>query len=128
MVKKTKTVKKPWGAFEEFATNEKVTVKIITVNKGGILSLQSHKHRTELWVALDSGLIAVVGARKAKLSAGQKITIPKGAKHRIMAARKARFLEISFGRFDENDIVRYEDVYGRISKQDNKSSRKYRAL
>jgi|SRR3989344_6084242 len=103
---------RPWGKFEEYAHNEKVTVKIITVKKGGILSLQSHKHRKELWVALDLGLTAVIGKKK-KLRVGQMMWIPKGAKHRIMSSRNARFLEISFGKFDENDIRRYEDVYGR---------------
>ncbi|HLC79796.1 MAG TPA: phosphomannose isomerase type II C-terminal cupin domain [archaeon] len=115
-MEKTKLVKKPWGKFEEYATNKKVTVKIITVKKAGILSLQSHKHRDELWIALDSGLIAIVNGREKKLKIGQTILIPRRSKHRVKATRNARFLEISSGKFDENDIIRYEDVYGRASR------------
>tara|TARA_Y100000310_G_scaffold344615_1_gene458315 strand:- start:4921 stop:5271 length:351 start_codon:yes stop_codon:yes gene_type:complete len=116
MSKRPKLVEKPWGKFEEYSTNEKTTVKIITVKKGEILSLQSHKHRKELWVALDEGLIAQISGRKKKLKKGETILVPKKAKHRVMAKENARFLEISFGKFDENDIVRYEDKYGRINK------------
>ncbi len=107
------TMKKPWGGFEEYATNARCTVKIITVKKGGVLSLQSHKHREELWVALDDGLTAIISGRKTRLKKGQKVFIPRRARHRMMASRNARFLEVSFGRFDENDIIRYEDKYGR---------------
>ena len=67
MTKRPKLVEKPWGKFEEYSTNEKNTVKIISVKKGEILSLQSHKYRKELWVALDDGLIAQVSGRKKKL-------------------------------------------------------------
>jgi len=113
MSKRPKIVKKPWGKFEEYTTNEKTTVKIITVNKEAILSLQSHKNRKELWLALDPGLTALIGNRKTRLKKGEIIMVPKKARHRIMASKKARFLEISFGKFDENDITRYEDKYGR---------------
>ena len=108
-----KPVKKPWGKFEEYATNEKVTVKIITVKKGAALSLQSHRHRSELWVALDDGLTAIIGKKKIRMRKGMPVAVPKGAIHRTLASRNARFLEISSGHFDENDIVRYEDKYGR---------------
>lgn len=113
MRKRPKTVLKPWGKFEEYTHNEKVTVKVITVKKGGVLSLQSHRHRAELWVALDNGLGVIINGRKKRLKKGQVAFVPKGAKHRAMASRTARFLEISFGKFDENDIARYEDKYGR---------------
>jgi len=118
---KQKTVVKPWGKFDQYSHNEKSTVKIITVKKGGILSLQSHKNRKEFWVALEPGLTAVVGKRKVKLKKGETIAIPKGAKHRITASKEARFLEISYGNFDENDIIRYEDIYGRAKKQNTKN-------
>ena len=112
-MKRPKIVKKPWGKFEEYTHNEKTTVKIISVKRGGILSLQSHKHRKELWVALDEGLTAVVGTKRKNLRKGEMIMVPKKARHRMLASRNARFLEISFGNFDENDIKRYEDAYGR---------------
>ena len=113
-MKRPKTTKKPWGKFEEYATNEKVTVKIITVKKGGILSLQSHKYRKELWVALDDGLTAQISGKRKKMAKGRMVMVPRHARHRIAASRNARFLEVSFGKFDEDDIVRYEDIYGMV--------------
>jgi len=109
-----KEVIRPWGKFNTYAFNEKCTVKIITVNKGEILSLQKHKHRSETWIAIDSGLVAQVGNKKFKLKIGQRINISKHTKHRISSTKKARFLEVSFGKFDENDEIRLEDKYGRV--------------
>lgn len=108
-----KEVKRPWGKFNTYAFNEKCTVKIITVNKGQILSLQKHKHRSERWIALDSGLTAQIGNKKIKLKLGQIVNIPKNTKHRVSSTKKARFLEVSFGKFDEKDEIRLEDKYGR---------------
>ena len=110
---KPKTVSKPWGKFIEYATNKKVTVKIIHVKKGGKLSLQSHKNRTEFWVALDEGLTVLVNGRKKRLKKGETAFVPRKAKHRVIASKNARFLEIAYGKFDEKDIKRFEDVYGR---------------
>lgn len=110
----TLVVEKPWGKFEQYSLNEKSTVKIITVKKGEILSLQSHQLREEMWVTLDDGLIAEIGGKEIPLNKGDRVIIPKKTKHRIRAEKKARFLEISFGEFDENDIKRYEDKYGRV--------------
>lgn len=108
------SVEKPWGKFEQYTLNEKTTIKIITVKKGQKLSLQKHEKRKELWVALDEGLTAEINGKKIRLKKGQMIIVPKKAKHRTWATKTARFLEISFGHFDENDIKRYEDVYGRV--------------
>lgn len=108
------SVKKPWGEFTQYTHNQPVTVKIIAVKKGGVLSLQMHRKRDELWIPLDSGLIAQVGGKKTKCVVGQKIFVPRQTKHRMSATKTARFLEISFGEFDENDIVRFEDKYGRV--------------
>lgn len=112
--KKALVVKKPWGNFTQFTHNEKTTVKIITVNKGGVLSLQSHRKRKELWVALDDGLTATIKGKSTMLRKGGMLIVPLGAKHRLAASKKARLLEISFGKFDEKDIIRYEDKYGRV--------------
>ena len=91
--------------------------KILTLNPRQKLSLQSHTQRDELWVALDPGLEAVVGRKKIKLKVGQRVFIRRGVKHSLQSLnrkRKARVLEISFGKFDEKDITRYDDIYGRI--------------
>ena len=109
-------VKKPWGSFTQFTQNEKTTVKIIEVKKGGVLSLQSHKKRDELWVALDAGLEFEIAGKKTKAVIGKPFFVPRKTRHRVHALRTARFLEISFGFFDEKDILRFEDKYGRKGK------------
>ncbi len=113
---------RPWGQFEQFSHNEQTTVKIITVKSGQRLSKQRHKHRDELWIALDDGLVAEIDDKITELKKGDKIFIPKTTIHRISAKddllnkqgiKEARFLEIAYGEFDESDIERLSDDYGR---------------
>ncbi|MCY3776627.1 MAG: phosphomannose isomerase type II C-terminal cupin domain [Candidatus Aminicenantes bacterium] len=106
---------RPWGAFRRFTHNRASTVKIITVNPGQVLSLQLHRHRDELWVALDPGLRVTVGERTWEAEPCEEIYIPRQTRHRAAGAgpRPSRWLEIAFGEFDEEDIVRLEDRYGR---------------
>jgi len=113
---KTVYVEKPWGCFHQYTHNEISTVKIITVNPHQQLSLQSHKKRDELWIFIDEGLIAEVAEKKIRSKRNQQISIIRGEKHRLTndSDQAARIMEISFGYFDENDIVRYEDRYGRV--------------
>jgi len=113
---RTLRVKKPWGFFDQFTLNEPSTVKILTVNPHQRLSLQSHRQRQELWVFLDKDLIAEIDGRKTKFSPNEQAFISKGTEHRLIndSDHVARVLEISFGPFDENDIVRHEDDYGRV--------------
>ena len=105
-------VEKPWGKFEQYTHNMLSTVKVITVHSGGSLSLQYHHWRDELWVMLDEGAEIQVGDTIMRPQAGERIFIPRTTVHRLSAAgdRPVRILEISFGEFDENDIVRLEDV------------------
>lgn len=103
---------RPWGKFEQFVNNEKSTVKILDVEAGKRLSLQSHQNRDELWVALDEVEVEVNGLKK-NLSRGEKIFIPKNSQHRLSSNKGGRILEISFGDFKEEDIIRYEDDFGR---------------
>ncbi|MDP3698777.1 MAG: HAD-IIB family hydrolase [Nanoarchaeota archaeon] len=106
---------RPWGAFERFTANQISTVKILEVNPQQRLSLQSHQHREELWIALDDGVIAEINGVKLYLKKGDKIVVPKEAKHRLSSeSGTVRVLEIAFGNFDENDITRYEDDFGRM--------------
>lgn len=107
----------PWGYMERLAHNKQCTVKIITLEQGQRLSLQSHKNRDELWIPLNEGLIVEVGEKAIKTHVWQKLKIPRGTKHRAYASTHAcKILEISFGHFDENDIERYSDDYGRADK------------
>jgi mannose-6-phosphate isomerase len=105
---------RPWGRFRQFAHNEVCTVKIITVAAGGILSLQRHQTRDELWVVIDPGLRIEVGDVVAEPVAGEEFFIPRGTVHRLSSAGPAgRILEVAFGVFDEQDIERLQDVYDR---------------
>ncbi len=102
---------RPWGKFEQFSHNEKSTVKIITVNDGAKLSLQSHKNRDEAWVVLDGNIKIVLDDKTYDTKPGDRFEIKRGQKHRLIGP--GRVLEISYGNFNENDIVRYEDDFGR---------------
>jgi mannose-6-phosphate isomerase len=112
-------VEKPWGKFEQYTHNMLSTVKVITVDSGGFLSLQYHHWRDELWVVLDEGAEIQLGDTIVWPQRGERIFIPRTTVHRLAASGDGpvRILEISFGEFDENDIVRLDDVYGRTSVQ-----------
>jgi mannose-6-phosphate isomerase len=114
-------VEKPWGKFEQYTHNALSTVKIITVQPGGALSLQYHHRRDELWVVLDAGAQIQLGDIDIRPRVGDRVFIPRATAHRLSAAgdRAVRILEVSFGEFDEDDIVRLEDVYGRAPVQDD---------
>ncbi len=104
---------RPWGNFSQYTHNQISTVKIIEINAGGILSLQLHHLRDELWIPLDEGIVAEIGGQKIHAEVGKPLFVPKETKHRLSAEKKSRVLEIAFGNFDENDIVRFDDKYGR---------------
>lgn len=106
---------RPWGEFERFTLNEKTTVKIITVKAGEAFSLQSHKHRGEFWRVLSgTGVITLDQDRRA-ISVGESFFSPVGHEHRMEGGPEGlTFLEISFGDFDEGDITRLDDKYGRV--------------
>ncbi len=107
---------KPWGSFEQYTHNLPSTVKIITVAPGGTLSRQYHHHRDELWVVLDPGARIEMDGKDLSPEPGEKLYIPRETVHRLSAEGEepVRILEISFGEFEEEDIVRLEDVYGRV--------------
>jgi len=106
---------RPWGKFEQFSENEPSTVKIITVNPGEQLSIQRHQKRGELWIALDTGLIRYHKGEWRVIHPGAMEYIRTGETHSMKneGSKPARFLEIAFGQFDEDDIERLEDKYGR---------------
>lgn len=103
---------RPWGNFIQFTTNEPSTVKILTIKPHESTSLQYHKLRQEFWKVLKGSPIVIIGSAKVLASEGQEFFIQKGFKHRIEARdTEVQILEISFGTFDEQDIVRLEDKY-----------------
>jgi mannose-6-phosphate isomerase-like protein (cupin superfamily) len=109
-----RTEERPWGSFTLFALNEPASVKIITVAAGGRLSLQRHGHRAETWLVLDAGLEVLVGDRQWIALPGEVVNVPCGAVHRMSATGGAvRVLEVVLDQFDEDDIERLDDAYGR---------------
>lgn len=113
---------RPWGAWEvldlgtENGPNgiEEFCIKKITVNPGGILSLQSHKLRREEWTVLEGDLEVTRNHEILNLKAGDTVEIPCGAVHRMAnrSDRPAIVKEIQRGVCSEDDIIRHEDVYG----------------
>lgn len=107
-------IKKPWGQFDQFTHNEETTVKIISINPNSSLSLQYHNNRSEFWYILSGHPIVTIGSITTEAKAGDEFNIDKMEKHRIETKdEEARFLEICYGDFDENDIIRIEDKYDR---------------
>jgi mannose-6-phosphate isomerase len=106
---------RPWGKFRAYPHEAATSIKVITVNPGGSLSLQYHERRAEFWVALDPGLEVTVGDRVWRPEKNEEIYIPRTAPHRLrcLGRRPARVMEIWLGYSDEADIVRLEDKYGR---------------
>jgi mannose-6-phosphate isomerase len=108
------TEQRPWGKFEKFHENKPCTVKLIHVNPFSRLSLQYHKKRSEFWMIVNGIAHVQVDNRFYVLKEGQTVEIPKNTRHRIEAKKtKCVILEISYGAFDEDDIVRLEDDYKR---------------
>ncbi len=106
---------RPWGSFCQFTQNENTTVKIISVKPNSILSLQYHQNREEFWYIISGHPIITIGENKIDAKIGDEFFINKMQKHQIEAKEEpVQFLEISYGDFDEGDIVRLEDKYGRI--------------
>jgi len=113
---KTKTVKRPWGEFEQFSLNEKSTVKILNIKPKQELSLQSHKKRDELWKIIEGNAVVTIGKKSYNAKEGDSFLIKRKKDHQLKAKNiKVRVLEISFGLFDEKDETRISDKYGRSS-------------
>ncbi len=105
---------RPWGDFERFTLNEKTTVKIITVKAGEAFSLQTHEKRDEFWRVLRGSGVIRLGEKDHEAHEGDVFFSPRHTMHRATGGPDGlTFLEIAFGEFDENDIKRFEDRYGR---------------
>jgi mannose-1-phosphate guanylyltransferase/mannose-1-phosphate guanylyltransferase/mannose-6-phosphate isomerase len=105
---------RPWGSFERFTLNEASTVKIITVNAGEAFSLQTHAHRSEFWRVIGGSGTVTIGGLVHDAHPGESYFIPQGSTHRALGGPEGLvFIEIALGAFDEADITRLEDKYGR---------------
>ena len=109
---------KPWGSYKTFEKDKGFLVKRITVAPGEILSLQSHKHRSEHWLVASGVATVECDGEKSYLNQFESISIPQGAKHRLSNENKEllKVVEVQFGEIlSEDDITRYEDKYKRES-------------
>jgi mannose-1-phosphate guanylyltransferase/mannose-6-phosphate isomerase len=88
----------------------------MSLEAGHRLSLQSHSGRAELWIVLDPGAVVQIGETVHHPSPGDELWIPAGQKHRLSSEGAAvRVLEVAFGDWNQEDITRYDDDYGRPS-------------
>ena len=105
---------RPWGNFERFTLNEKTTVKIVSVKPDQSISLQTHEHRDEFWKVIKGSGIIHIDETDRPAKEGDTFFSPRHAKHRVTGGPDGlAFLEIAFGDFEETDITRLEDLYGR---------------
>lgn len=107
---------RPWGDYEQVDAGHRYQVKRITVKPGGRLSLQSHRHRAEHWVVVTGTAKVTVNGEEFILTENQSTFIPLGAVHRLENPGKIalELIEVQSGSYlGEDDIERYEDVYGR---------------
>jgi len=107
--------KRPWGKFDRYTNNQKSTVKILTILPDAKLSLQYHNKRDEFWKILKGNPTIFIGESITKVKEGDEFYINKKSKHSMEANDlEVEVLEISLGEFDEDDIVRISDKYGRV--------------
>ena len=107
---------RPWGTWEVLDSGDGFCVKRIYVTPGNILSLQSHDFRNEHWIIVSGEAVVTLGEDKIVKKAGENVFIPVKMKHRIQnnTDKNMEFIEVQTGEtLDENDIIRYEDSYGR---------------
>ena len=107
---------RPWGKFEGLSEGQGFLVKRITVNPGGRLSLQKHRHRAERWIVAAGDAVVTRDDEVLRLGVGDMVVIPLGAVHRLEneGDTPLEIIEVQLGEIlREDDIVRLEDVYGR---------------
>ena len=107
---------RPWGWYETLCLDTRFQVKRIMVKPGGILSLQSHRHRSEHWIVVAGTAEVTIGEEVTLVTENQGVYIPLGARHRMANPGKVPMylIEVQTGAYlGEDDIVRYEDIYDR---------------
>jgi len=113
---------RPWGSYETVDSGEHFKVKRITVNPGAALSLQKHEHRAEHWVVVHGTAKITVDDKDITLTADQSTYIPVGALHRLEnpTERPLDIIEVQTGTYlGEDDIIRFDDRYGRGQSSDS---------
>jgi len=109
-------VYRPWGAYDSIDNGERFQVKRITVKPGGALSLQMHHHRAEHWIVVSGTAKVTRGEETFLLSENESTFIPLGTTHRLENPGRValEMIEVQSGSYlGEDDIVRFDDLYGR---------------
>ena len=112
-----KTMYRPWGFYTVLAQGNGFLTKMIQVNPGQKLSIQSHNHRSEHWVVLSGLAKVVLEGKDIILSPGHSVDIPVKAIHSLQNPYEEELKIIEVQKGDlliEEDIIRYEDMYGRV--------------
>lgn len=110
-------VHRPWGNYDSIDSGARYQVKCIEVKPGASLSLQMHHHRAEHWIVVSGTALVQRNEEEILLSENQSVYIPLGAKHRLTNPGKLplQLIEVQSGSYlGEDDIVRFEDVFGRV--------------
>lgn len=116
-VSRHRTVHRPWGTYRSIDAQERFQVKRISVNPGAKLSLQMHHHRAEHWVVVHGTAKVTIDDRVFVLKENESTYIPIGSTHRLENPGRIRLelIEVQSGSYlGEDDIVRFDDVYGRV--------------
>ncbi len=111
-------VARPWGCYDSVDAGERFQVKRITVRPGAKLSLQMHHHRAEHWIVVSGTALVTKGNETFLLTENQSTYIPIGETHRLENPGKTdlEMIEVQSGSYlGEDDIVRFEDSYGRLA-------------
>lgn len=119
LVESHPTVYRPWGSYSVLEEGPHYKIKRIQVNPGARLSSQMHHHRSEHWVVVDGTAEVEVDNEPRVLVENQSVDIPKASQHRLANPGKVplNIIEIQSGPYlEEDDIVRFDDVYGRVKK------------
>jgi mannose-1-phosphate guanylyltransferase len=112
-------VYRPWGKYDSIDNGERYQVKRITVKPGAKLSVQMHHHRAEHWVVVSGTAKVTNGERTFMISENESTYIPVGVIHALENPGKLplEMIEVQSGSYlGEDDIVRFEDIYGRVAK------------
>ena len=114
-------VERPWGWYDVIDEGDRYKVKSIEVKPGEKLSLQKHHHRSEHWVVVEGTALVQVDDDERLLSENESTYIPVGSVHRLSNPGRIplRIIEVQSGSYiEEDDIVRLEDIYGRLKTQE----------
>jgi mannose-1-phosphate guanylyltransferase/mannose-6-phosphate isomerase len=110
---------RPWGNYTILGEGADYKIKRIVVNTGQVLSLQMHHHRSEHWVVVSGTALVTIGEREQLICENESVFVPQTVKHRLSNQGKVPLvmIEVQSGRYlGEDDIVRFEDVYGRAGQ------------